>query len=115
MTTLLVPETDLIKVYIAGPMRGIKNFNRKEFNKAEKMLRKLGIYDPINPAKLDKQSGMSDLELISKSGLRQAMKRDVDALFECDAVFMLLGWERSEGALIEHRLATMLGMTILYQ
>tara|TARA_Y100001970_G_C13702776_1_gene588005 strand:+ start:127 stop:471 length:345 start_codon:yes stop_codon:yes gene_type:complete len=113
--TTLIPETDLLKVYIAGPMRGIKDFNRKEFNKAEKFLKKLGIYDPINPARLDKESGMSDADLISRDGLRKAMKRDVDALFECDAVFMLLGWERSEGALIEHRLATMLGMTILYQ
>ena len=114
MTRLLKKE-QLLRVYIAGPMRGIKDFNRKEFNRAEKFLKKLGIYDPINPAQLDKESGMSDADLISKDGLRMAMKRDIDALFECDAIFMLLGWERSEGALIEHRLATMLGMTILYQ
>tara|TARA_R100000008_G_scaffold25699_2_gene13860 strand:- start:1693 stop:2037 length:345 start_codon:yes stop_codon:yes gene_type:complete len=113
--TTLIPETDLLKVYIAGPMRGIKDFNRKEFNRAEKFLKRIGIYDPINPARLDKESGMSDAELISKKGLRKAMKRDIDALFKCNVVFMLTGWEKSEGAKIEHRLATMLGMTILYQ
>lgn len=113
--TMLLNKEQLLKVYIAGPMRGITDLNRKEFNKAEKFLNKLGIYDPINPARLDKESGMSDEELVSREGLRLAMKRDIDALFECDAVFMLLGWEKSEGALIEHRLATMLGMTILYQ
>ena len=113
--TTLIPETDLLKVYIAGPMRGIVNLNRKEFNRAEKFLKRIGIYDPINPARLDKESGMSDKELISKDGLRQAMRRDMDALLKCDVIFMLRGWEKSEGAKIEHRLATMLGMTILYQ
>ena len=111
----LIPEKDLIKVYIAGPMRGIKKFNRREFNKADKLLTSTGIYETFNPAKVDEESGMTDEDLISKDGLRVVMLRDLQDLIGCHVIYMLHGWEKSEGAKIEHALASMLGMTILYQ
>ena len=58
---------------------------------------------------------MTDQELESKEGLRVVMRRDLEDVLECHAIYMLHGWERSEGARVEHALATMLGMTILYQ
>jgi hypothetical protein len=104
-----------LRVYIAGPMRGIKDLNRTAFNKAEKKLSKLSYFIPYNPAKQDKELNLTDSELLSKEGLRSVMRRDLNALCECDAVYMLTGWEKSEGSIIEHRLATMLGLTILYE
>ena len=104
-----------IAIYIAGPMRGHFDFNRGEFNKAEKSLLKTGVFSPVNPAAMDKESGMSDSELLTKEGLRKAIRRDIDVLLDCQAIYMLSGWEKSEGARIEHALATMLDMTIIYQ
>jgi len=111
----IIPETELIKVYIAGPMRGIKDFNRKEFNKADKYMTGKGIYKIFNPSKFDEESGMTELELESKEGLRTVMRRDLNDVLGCEAIYMLSGWEQSEGARIEHALAAMLDMTIIYQ
>ena len=96
-------------------MRGYPDFNRKAFRQAEKKLDKLSCYDPYNPARMDAQLGLSDADLISMDGLKTVMKRDLNALLSCDLIYMLRGWEKSEGAKIEHRLATMLSMTILYE
>ena len=104
-----------LRVYIAGPMRGLPDFNIKAFNKAEKKLTKLSIYEPYNPARNDKSLGLKAKELVSKKGLRKVMKRDLLELCSCECIYMLRGWEKSEGAIIEHRLATMLGLTILYE
>ena len=104
-----------LKTYIAGPMRGKPDFNRDSFYKAEKKLNKLSCYDTYNPARADSELDMSDEELVSKRGLRAVMKRDLNALLDCDIIYMLRGWEKSEGATIEHRLAAMLSMTILYE
>ena len=105
----------LIKVYIAGPMRGIKDLNRSAFNKAEKRLTGTGLYEIFNPAKVDEESGMTDEELESKDGLRIVMRRDLEDLMQCHAIYMLHNWEKSEGARVEHSLASMLSMTIFYQ
>ena len=52
---------------------------------------------------------------MTKLDLRKALKRDVDLIFECDCMYMLWGWEKSEGARMEHALATALGMKVYYQ
>ena len=105
-----------MKVYIAGPMRGLPDLNRKEFNDAEKFLGKKRIYSEIiNPVKLDKESGLDDEELLTREGLRLIMMRDLFELSRCDVVYFLTGWEKSEGAKIEHALAVMLSLTIVYQ
>ena len=104
-----------LRTYNAGPMRGIDDLNRPEFYAAEESLVKAGAFDPINPARMDEESGMSDDELVGRDGLRSAMKRDLDALLECDAIFMLSGWEKSEGSRVEHSLASMLDLAIFYQ
>ena len=40
---------EYLSLYIAGPMRGYLDFNRKEFYKAEDTLKSKGIYKIINP------------------------------------------------------------------
>ena len=51
----------------------------------------------------------------SKEHLRSCMERDLNAILVCDALVMLHGWEHSEGARVEHSLATYLGMPIFYE
>ena len=52
---------------------------------------------------------------MSKEELRDALLRDIEAVFESDCIYMLRGWERSEGARMEHALAVALGMSIQYE
>ncbi len=104
-----------LKIYIAGPMRGIKDLNRKEFGRAEEKLKAKGIYQIINPCISDIDSGLTDEELETPKGLKIVMARDLTDVCSCDSIYMLHGWQISEGARIEHDLAVMLNLIILYQ
>jgi hypothetical protein len=104
-----------LKIYIAGPMRGIKDFNHKEFNRAEESLKSKGIYKVINPCTSDLDSGLTNEELENSKGLRIVMARDLTDVCSCDSIYMLHGWQKSEGARIEHNLAVMLDLMIIYQ
>jgi len=106
---------DYLKAYIAGPMRGIVDYNRTEFFKAASKLEDKHIYKVVNPCDSDSESGLTDAELNTSEGLRIVMARDLTDICSCDIMYMLNGWEKSEGARIEHSLATMLNMTIIYQ
>jgi hypothetical protein len=106
---------EYLNLYIAGPMRGHDDFNRKEFYRAEAHLGSQNIYKIINPCKEDKSLNLTDDQLSSNDGLKIVMSRDLTDITTCDIIYMLTGWEKSEGAKIEHSLATMLNMTIMYQ
>ena len=107
-------ETKL-NIYIAGPMRGYERNNHDAFDAAEKKLRKKNIWNPVNPAAIDRYEGVDPENDMTKKELREALKRDVGLVFSCDCIYMLSGWERSEGARMEHALAVALGMVVLYQ
>ena len=91
-------------------MRGFENNNSLEFYKAEDKLNSVDIWDPINPARMD-----DDLYKGEDIDYKEAMKRDLDVIFESDAMYMLRGWEKSDGARAEHALAVYLGLSIQYQ
>lgn len=104
--------------YIAGPMSGIENHNRFEFEVAEKTLRDRGvpagnIFNPIDhEASLMVQKGL----IQGKDAYRICMKKDLDWI--CDwatNIYMLQGWENSKGAKTEWQLAVALGLEIEYQ
>lgn len=80
-----------MKVYIAGPMRGMENLNREAFFDLEGALNALG-HEAINPFALEMSEGLS---------LREYMKADLPALLDCDAVVVLDGWRASQGASLE--------------
>lgn len=115
------------KIYIAGPMRGKPNWNYDAFNSAEKRLSDNG-WSVINPANLD--SNYKETEDLNttpedfdpdgnethKNANRKIMKRDVDAICdECSAIYMLNGWQTSQGACAEFYLACSIGLDIYYE
>lgn len=103
-----------MRVYLAGPMTGLPLFNFPAFDEAEARLRALG-YDVINPAQLDRDVGFDPATtVVSKEFLRDALRRDLSALCDADAIAMLPGWERSGGARVEWTLATHLGLYVVY-
>jgi len=43
------------------------------------------------------------------------MRVDIKALVSCDSIFMLDNWLDSKGAIIEYKIAKMLGLEIQYE
>ncbi len=92
-----------MKIYIAGPMSGLPDFNRTSFNHAHVFLGAKG-HVVLNPALLP-------------DGLTQAEYMDIClSMLRCaDAIYMLEGWEHSAGARAENALAEKLEMEIIFQ
>lgn len=76
-------------VYISGPISNVKEY-WKAFEQAEDYLLALG-YIPLSPAHLPE--GMSKAQYV---------RIDFATIDSADAVLFLPGWDRSEGALLEH-------------
>jgi len=91
------------RIYIAGPMTGIKDYNFPEFFRAEKKLKKLG-YDVENPARNKKPNPET-----WENYMRLAMVQ----LCKCDAIFMLKGYDTSKGAWLELHVAKKLSFEII--
>lgn len=88
-----------MRVYISGPMRGRPNMNFHAFDQASARVRAVG-WEPVNPADLDRQA--NDLaDMASAQFLRRAIRRDIEALFDCDGIVLLQGWRHSAGAVTE--------------
>lgn len=110
------------KIYIAGPMRGIPQYNFPEFDAAAEKLFNQG-WDPVNPAELDRKLGYYPEEMLEDSDwnslpegfpLKEIVAKDIEALIECDAIYMLAGWEKSKGAKAEIAVAILLGLEVLF-
>lgn len=105
-----------MKVYIAGPMRGYAEYNFPAFMEAEKDLLARG-HEVVNPARTDLENGFDPTRSLEEQGsptIKDFMRRDIPLVLECDALYLLAGWEDSEGAKIERHIAFAVGMPILY-
>lgn len=92
-----------MKIYIAGPMSGIQDFNYPAFHAEAKRLRDLG-HEVENPAE----------NPVPPCGswtgyMRMALRQLVD----CECVALLPGWTDSKGAVIEYNLAQALEMPVM--
>jgi len=110
------------KIYIAGPMSSIKDFNFPAFFAAEHDLKRRG-WRVFNPARKDIETygfemfhGDGDVAAVENKGFdkRRAFAWDCARICESHAIYMLDGWEYSTGARAEWTLALALGLTILY-
>jgi hypothetical protein len=112
------------RIYIAGPMRGIAFYNFIEFETARMNLEAEG-WTVVSPADLDLAAGFDPYDLDQDSDWNQwpkelgdkeeVIKRDLEALINCEAVCMLNGWEKSKGATAEIAVAIWSGKEIYYQ
>lgn len=102
-----------MRLYIAGPMTGIRDWNFPAFDSAAEYLRGCG-YSVINPADLDRTTGFHESQrAVTGDFMRRAMQRDLSAICECDGVAVLENWQASLGAGIEVALAVRLGLRII--
>lgn len=87
-----------MKLYIAGPMTGLPNFNYPAFLDAESDLVAWG-YKVLNPARNPEQPDWLGY-----------MRCAIHQVAEADGAALLPGWERSRGARVEFQLATGMGL-----
>lgn len=104
-------------MYIAGPMRGYKEYNFPAFHRAALMLRKLG-WEVLSPAEIDNDEGFCEKstpqENLTKEHLVEFILRDVKIVTEVDALCMLPGSEGSRGAQVELAMARYMQIAIYY-
>jgi len=91
------------RIYIAGKMTGLPNFNYPAFNTVAAQLRLDGL-EVLNPA--EHFGGRTDLP--REIYLRAA----VESVLEADAVALLPGWQASSGAILEKMVAEAIGTPV---
>lgn len=115
-----------MKIYVAGPMRGIPEFNFPAFHAATADLREQG-HIVFNPAERDIEKTGVDISKGNATGdnalaeaqhgfsLREALKDDLEFIcLHADAIALLPGWENSKGARAELHTALALGLDVLH-
>lgn len=114
-----------MKIYLAGPMRGIPEFNFPTFNDTTARLRAEG-HVVFNPAERDNERHGVDISKGNETGseehaskqhgfsLREALGEDLAWITsEAEAIYLLPGWKQSSGAAAEHATAKALGLKVV--
>lgn len=95
-----------MKVYISGPITGLPYEEvEKAFNEAETRLQEQG-YEVVNQL----NNGLP-----RESTWKEHMRADLKLLLDCDAIYLLKGYQNSKGAMIEYDLARILHYDIIEQ
>ena len=93
----------VVRLYIAGPMTGLPEFNYPAFFAAANDLATLGI-ETINPARTQGREGCKSWLDFMRASLRD--------LADCDGVAYLPGWGESRGAALEVHIARSLDLPV---
>lgn len=88
------------RIYLAGPMTGLPEYNYPAFHAEAARLRGLG-FDVENPAE-NQAPACGTWEGYMRNSVRQ--------MLTCDAVAFLPGWAESRGALLERYIAQQVGL-----
>lgn len=89
-------------IYLSGPMTGLPDYGRANFNKAEKFLRETFGWKVLNPAVLPDDLHRKQYTPICLAMIQQA-----------DVIGMLPGWQNSRGAYLEHIFAMQTGKRVI--
>ena len=94
------------QTYISGKITGMPETAYELFGIAEIELHNIGRVG-INP--------MKEVPLNESFLWSDYMLKDIEILFNCDAIYMLRNWGQSKGSRIERAIAIELGLEIIYQ
>lgn len=112
-----------MKVYIAGPMRKYSLYNFPAFDRAAAGFRDLAC-EVISPADLDRAIGFDPVDLPEDFDwdtipdgfdVDACLQRDINALRQCDVIYLLDGWKDSTGSKMERAVAEFLQLDIFEQ
>lgn len=107
-----------MKLYIAGPMRGLPNYNFPMFDWARDHLNLMGI-GAISPADHDRELGFVTevagvVETTDTFDINTVMRWDLAQVAGADGILLLPGWEDSSGARHERYVAEACGLRIFH-
>ena len=101
-----------MKLYLCGPMTGYPDLNHPAFYEAEARLMSK-MYDVVNPARMDEELGLDPHKgAMDPEFLKDAVRRDLEAVMTCDGIALLPEWECSKGARAEVAVAQWLGKPV---
>jgi len=98
------PPEGMKRMYLSGPMTGIENYNHEMFDRVAAEFRMAG-FEVCSPAEFFD----GDVTRERKEYMRESVKW----ILEADTVVLLPGWQDSEGAKLEAKIATELDVTIV--
>lgn len=107
-----------MRVYLAGPMSGIPEYNFPAFRSATVALRNDG-YDVLSPVEMDEEQGLDPAGFkdgdLAPETYADVLSRDIRRIAETnvEAIVVLPGFERSGGARTEVAFGQALGLPIL--
>ena len=102
-----------MRIYLAGPMRGIPQLNFPAFHLAAAKLRAEG-HEVFNPAEEDEKVHGPNGERCNFTS-RDALKRDFAWLCDhAEGIAFLPGWDDSRGAVAEFFVARALGLEFTF-
>ena len=112
-----------MRVYLAGPMSNIPQFNFPAFFAAAEKLFNDG-HDVFNPAQKAREragdgwwekSDGSHVNLPTNISYRECLRVDLNWILDhAEAIALLPGWENSKGVKAELALASALGLRVIY-
>ena len=113
-----VDEVLLTRIYIAGPMRGVPEFNFPSFREARTRLREAG-WTVHCPAERDEVDGFDATGLTGREdltaldfNLAEAFEACIEDILRSEAVALLPGWAASDGARTEAKIALLTGRPV---
>lgn len=92
-----------MKIYVSGRIKDYENY-LMHFERECDRLQAAG-HETVNPCELGNPNMTYE----------EFMKCDIIAMLECDAVYLLDGWETSNGAKIEFMTAAACGLKVYYE
>ena len=106
-----------MKVYIAGAISGVKDYNAAEFDRVESMLRQQGD-EPFNPLRNDAKMGVKPKDCVYGSkgnSRRRVLKSDLDYICDhAEKVVVLANSGKSKGVAAEVATARALGIPVVF-
>lgn len=99
-----------MKIYIAGPMTSLPEYNYPAFLEAEHRIKLLYRHEVLNPATIEWDDGGVQGSL----PYRDYIAGGIRLLLEADAIALLPNWGASKGARLEREIAEAMGMAVFY-
>lgn len=99
-------KVENMKIYLSGKISGTDlDYVRRLFDKVATTLRALG-HEVTNPL----CNGLSEAD-----PWEDHIAKDIINLIGCEGIYMIQGWEDSQGARIEHAVAKEIGLKVMYE
>lgn len=118
---VLLKQPEPRSCYLAGPMRGYEDWNFPLFRRAARYLREKG-WEVFSPAERDEQDPnhptieeWKEAEASFSTAplsFAEYMSHDLPMVCKADSIVLLPGWEKSQGARLEARVAIETGKDI---